>query len=318
MLRKLTRIILLMNILCFSTISFAGVRGFEFLRTHVGARPSALGGAFLTIPGDVHSVYYNPSALATLNQRQLTFSYLNHFLDFQSGFVAYGFHKPGIGYFGIGSHYLNYGEFKRTDELGNVDGEFGAGNLVLLADYAVKFSQDFYLGVALKFIHSKIAEYSSTAYAADFGLLYMFPQYDLQIGFGVFNVGTVASAFINSKDELPMNYRVGVSKRLAHLPLLINVEGYQYLDEDFQFIVGGEFTVTPFLFLRVSYNSVGKDQKLGQNGDNYAGVSIGTGVSLDKAVRFQNSFWQKLSFDYSFTSAGNIGNLNRLSVSLRL
>jgi hypothetical protein len=146
----------------------------------------------------------------------------------------------------------------------------------------------------------------------------MFPQHDLQIGFGIFNVGAVASAFIETKDELPTNYRVGFSKRLAHLPLLINVEGYQYLEEDFQFIVGGEFTITPFLFLRISYNSVGKDQKIGQNGDNYAGVSVGTGISLDKTVRFQNSFWQNLSFDYSFTSAGNVGNLNRLSISLRL
>ena len=287
------------------------------MRTHVGARPSALGGGFLSLTGDVHSVYYNPSALAALESRQLTFSYLNHFLDFQSGFFAYGFQVPGIGYFGLGSHYLNYGEFKRTDELGNVDGEFGAGNLVVMADYAVKFSKDFYIGVALKFIHSSIAEYNSTALAADFGLLYLFPYQNLQIGFGVFNVGAVTDAFVESKDDLPLNYRLGFSKRLAHLPLLLVVEGYQYQDEDFQFIIGGEFVVTPFLFLRISYNSVGKDQKIGENSEKYAGVYIGTGISLDKTVKFQNTFWQRLSFDYALSSAGNVGTLNRLSLSLR-
>jgi hypothetical protein len=95
------------------------------------------------------------------------------------------------------------------------------------------------------------------------------------------------------------------------------VEAYQYVEEDFHFIIGGEFTVTPLLFLRLSYNSVGKDQKIGQNGDKYAGVSIGTGISLDQATRFQNTIWQKLSFDYAFTSAGDVGNLNRVSINLR-
>ena len=158
MLRKLLVIIILCGLFGFSSDSTAGVKGFEFLRTHVGARPSAMGGAFLSITGDVHSVFYNPAALAALESRQLTFSYLNHFLDFQSGFIAYGFQLPGIGYFGVGSHYINYGEFQRVDELGNVSGEFGAGNLVIMTDYAMRFSEDFYLGVAVKFVRSTIAE----------------------------------------------------------------------------------------------------------------------------------------------------------------
>jgi hypothetical protein len=314
---KKSIIIVTLGLILIPTISKSQVSGYEFLRTHVGARPSALGGAFIAMSGDVHSVYYNPSALATLTGKQLTFSYLNHFLDFQSGFVAYGFQMPGIGYLGIGTHYLNYGEFTRTDDLGNESGTFGAGNLVILTDYAIKFSEDFFVGASFKFINSTIAEYNSTALAFDFGLLYQFPAQDMQIGFGVFNAGTVTSSFVESKDDLPLNYRVGATKTLAHLPLMVSVEGYQYIDEDFHFIVGGEFTVTPFLFLRMSYNSVGKDQKIGQNGDKYAGVSIGTGVTFDQATRFQNTFWQKLSFDYSFTSAGNVGTLNRLSIGLR-
>lgn len=316
MLKKILMVTLL-GLICLPTISKSGVKGFEFLRTYVGARPSALGGAFIAVSGDVHSVYYNPSAIATLPEKQLTFSYLNSFLDFQSGFMAYSFQKPGIGYFGIGTFYMNYGELTEVDENGNEGGTFGANNLVLLTDYALKFSDDFFVGVSLKFINFSIYDYNSTAFAADFGLLYQFPAQDLQIGFGIFNAGTVTSAFVETKDDLPLNYRVGATKRLAHLPLMVSIEGYQYIDEDFHFIVGGEFTVTPFLFLRLSYNSVGKDQKIGQNGDKYAGVSIGTGVSLDQAARFQNTFWQRLSFDYSFTSAGNVGSLNRLSMGLR-
>ena len=108
-----------------------------------------------------------------------------------------------------------------------------------------------------------------------------------------------------------------LSKKLAHLPLLLSVEGFQYQNEKFHFIVGGEFTVTPFLFLRLGYNSIGKDQKI-RSGSQFAGVSIGIGITLANAVQFKNTFWQRFSFDYALTSAGAIGRLNRISVGFRL
>jgi len=318
--KRLLAMIFVIEILMQVSGSAAGPTGYDFLRTNVGARPAALGGAFLAITGDVHSVYYNPAALATLSSRQLTFSYLNYFLDFQSGFVAYGFQVPKIGYFGVGSHYLNYGEFKRADELGNENGTFGAGSLVLMTDYATQLAPNFYIGVGFKFIHATIAEYNSSAVASDFGLIYHFPAQQLSVGFGIFNAGTVTDAFVKSKDELPLNYRLGVSKQLAHLPLQVCVEGYQYRNEDYQFIVGGEFTLMPFLFLRLSYNSIGREQRSGQSGnaDRYAGLSIGLGVAMEKAALFQQKFWSRLSFDYSYTSAGAVGTLNRVSLGVNL
>lgn len=307
----------LLGIIGTATNGKAGQPGYEFLRTYVGARPAAMGGAFLSVTGDVHSVYYNPAALASLNTRQLTFSYLNSFLDFQSGFLAYSYQHEKFGHFGVGTHFENYGDFTETDEAGNEGGKFSAGDLLVMGDYAFKFSEDFYLGVSFKFIHSTLASYTSTAVAGDFGLIYRFPDQDLQIGFGIFNFGTVTSAFVETKDALPLNFRVGLSKKLAHLPLLLSVEGFQYQNENFHFIVGGEFTVTPFLFLRLGYNSIGRDQKIGSSSQ-FAGVSIGTGITLANAVQFKNTFWQRFSFDYALTSAGAIGRLNRISVGFRL
>lgn len=291
-------------------------KGFEFLRTHVGARASALGGAFLSIDGDVHSAYYNPAGLATLASRQLTFSYLNHFLDFQSGFFAYSFFKEGIGRLGIASHYMNYGEFVRADELGNENGTFGAGSLLLMANYSKFVSPNLSVGVSAKFIRSSIEDYSSTAFAGDLGIMYLIPGHSLVLAAGLFNVGSVSSAFIETKDDLPMSIRAGLTKRLEHLPLMVILEAYHYFDEDFEFVVGGEFTVTPFLFLRLSYNSIGQDQRIGDNGERFAGVSIGTGVSLDKSVAFGGMFWQNLNIDYALTSAGNVGTQNRISLGI--
>ena len=79
--------------------------GYDFLRTFVGARPSAMAGAFISVPGDIHNLSYNPAGLAALNAKQGTASYLNHLLDFQSGFLAYA--QPFLqGTVAVGLHFL--------------------------------------------------------------------------------------------------------------------------------------------------------------------------------------------------------------------
>lgn len=316
MLKKISAILIIF-IFCFEAGDvYADRPGFEFLRTHVGARPAALGGAFLTFSGDIHSVYYNPAALTTLNSRQLTFSYLNHFLDFQSGFFAYSFTLPNYGRIALASHFIGYGEFNRTDELGNENGTFGAGSLLLMVDYAQEIAPNFSVGIAMKYIRSTIAEFSSSALAGDFGVLFRIPGEQLSFAAGIFNLGSVTSAFVETKDDLPVSIRVGVNKSLEHLPLQLTLEGYRYNDEDPEFVIGGELTLTPFLFLRLSYNSIGQDQKINDTGNRFSGMSIGTGISLDKSKAFSGMFWQKLNIDYSLSSAGDIGAQNRISLSI--
>ncbi|MCU0645759.1 MAG: hypothetical protein MUC94_16060 [bacterium] len=91
---KRTSIIIIISFLIFGmnavvTASSPGKAGYDFLRTHVGARPSAMAGAFISMTGDIHSIYFNPAGLATIPGRSATATYLNHVLDFQSGFIAY-------------------------------------------------------------------------------------------------------------------------------------------------------------------------------------------------------------------------------------
>jgi len=290
----------------------AGTTGFDFLRTPVGARASAMGGAFVAMPGDVYDVFYNPSGLSLVRKPVRAFSYLKHVLDFQSGSVAAVQPLQKIGKIGAGIQYFNYGRFDQTDQNGNKTGTFGASNIAVSVAYANSlFSSEassgmlsnIHYGVAVKFIYSKIANYSSTAMAADFGFTYETPIQDLIVAGGIFNVGKSFSPFIQTKEALPMNYRLGFSKILAHLPLQLSVEGYKYQGEAYGFAFGGEFTITQNFFLRFGYNSIGKDQKLGISNDKFAGLSFGTGF-----------VWKTYHLDYGFTSSGAIGSLNRLSI----
>lgn len=279
--------------------------GYNFLRTLVGARASSMGGAFMAIPGDIYNVYYNPAGLAALNKRQGTLTYLNHLLDFQSGFLAYG--QPFLnGTIAVGVHYFDYGNFEGKDENNNPTSDFGSNSWTFSVGYSQYVIKGLSLGASGKFINFKIAEFSENALAVDLAAIYSIESEALHFGLGVFNVGTTTTAFIDTKDDLPMSVQFGASKQLEHLPLLVSAALIKYKGESLDFRFGGELNLTDELFLRLGYNSVGQDQKVDSGKDQLAGVSLGLGFKLSQ-----------FNLDYSFSSFGEVGSLNRLSLTGR-
>ncbi len=286
----------------------ADMAGFNFLRTHVSARASAMAGAFIAIPGDVHAMLFNPAGMATINHRVASVTYLNHLLDFQSGFVGYAQPFRNYGVLGVGINYMDYGTFNETDGNGEKYGTFGASSFVVSTAIGKEFFNGASAGIGFKYIRSEIERFTAQAYAVDVGLLYDVPfTEDLNIAVTVSNIGQATSAFIKTKEDMPLKYAAGFSKKLAHLPLLLNVLVYKYVDFDFQFALGGEFTLSPGLVLRLGYNSIGRDQRVDGDLDQVAGGSVGFGYQ-----------WKQFSLDYSLSSMGEIGSLNRLTFSASL
>ncbi|MBN1350155.1 PorV/PorQ family protein [candidate division KSB1 bacterium] len=280
--------------------------GFEFLRTEVGARPAAMSGAFVAVTGDPTCTFYNPAGLSKVTIRGGSLTYLKHLLDFHSGTVV-GALPQKWGTIGFGINYINYGEFKETTEY-QPDGtgnSFGANSFEVAVSASRMYQQLVSYGATVKYIRASISQYTSDAFAVNAGVIVHVPfTNDLDIGIAVFNYGQTKKAFVNTKDELPFNYRAGVSKKLAHLPLMLCAQIYKYTDDIFQWNIGGEFTLTKELFLRLGYNSLGRDQTLDMNADKFAGVNAGLG--------FQ---WRKYRIDYAFSSMGEIGSLNRFTFS---
>ena len=280
--------------------------GFEFLRMDVGARAAALSGAIAGLSSDPLCTFQNPAGLANVRLRGGSVTYLKHLLDFHSGTVA-GVLPQKWGTLGIGINYINYGEFDETTEqqpdgTGNT---FGANAFELAVSGARMYEKILSYGATVKYIRSSISEYTSDAFAVNIGLIFHAPfQQDLNIGVAIFNYGWTNQAYVETKDDLPLNFRVGFSKKLAYLPLMLVGQVYKYTDDIFQFNAGGEISVTPELFLRVGYNSLGQDQKLDLNGDKFAGLNFGMGFH-----------WRTYRIDYALSSMGEIGSLNRFTLS---
>jgi long-subunit fatty acid transport protein len=286
---------------------FAGspaTSGFQFLKMQVSARAAAMGGAFLAIPGDVSSLYYNPAGIANIKSKSASFTYQDDLLDFNSGFIGYVHPEFGPGNVGISVLYRDYGSFDRTDVSGQQMGTFGANSVAFVGSYGLSPKENLNVGGSVKYIRGAIDTYTADAVAADIGVMYSIPEQQLVFAAGLFNAGTSISAFISEKHDLPMQMRAGFSKVLAHLPLLIGLNFYKYNDEPWYFALGGEFTITPSLFLRLGYDSYGRDLAVDSSKDTLAGAALGLGF-----------LWQNISFDYAYSSLGALGSLNRFTIS---
>ncbi|MDZ7290353.1 MAG: PorV/PorQ family protein [candidate division KSB1 bacterium] len=288
-----------------SSLFAADPTGFAFLRVPVGARPAAMAASFLAVSRDVHAIYYNPAGIADLPTRAGAFGYLNHILDIQSFFGAY-VHPHARGSYGVAINYTNYGDFTETDEYGVEKGNFSANTAALYLTYSQLYAERWLFGINAKLIYSQLAEYKADGYALDLGVIYHSNILDnLTFAAGVFNLGRERSPFINTREKLPLNLQFGVSKRLAHLPFLYSLTAIKYQDEDLRVRAGGEFTLSKGLYLRLGYDTIGSDQKVGTNADRFAGISFGLGFTIHDYM-----------LDYSLSSFGEVGSLNRLSFSM--
>ena len=131
---------------------------YNFLRNDVGARAAALAGSFNTIQGDPDVMFYNPAGLASLESSHGSVGFFKHLLDINAGHLSYSTEFDGIGRFGAGILFTNYGTFDETDLLGNTTGSFGANDIALSIAYALPLDENLFVGGAVKFIYSGIGD----------------------------------------------------------------------------------------------------------------------------------------------------------------
>ncbi|MDI6765290.1 MAG: type IX secretion system protein PorQ [Bacteroidota bacterium] len=298
-----------------STIIFGqGNTTYDFLRIDVGARSAALGGSFITSTDDPNLIFYNPAGMATLSSTQLSVGYYKHLLDINAGYVSFGTAIPNFGSVGLGIIYINYGEFERTGEEGRNLGKFGAGEFTFTAGYADILLRKLNYGFNVKFIYSSIAEVHSSAAALDFGLQYFLIPDRIIIGASLLNFGTQIDPYVNTREDLPLDIKIGASIYPEHLPAVVminlhklNEEQDNFLTRFKQFSIGVEFTESPVVKLRFGYNNERRSELKLEQSAGLAGFSVGVGFAKDI-----------VSIDYGYNSLGKIGAMHRISLGLRL
>lgn len=288
---------------------------YNFLKLDVDARSSSMAGSFVSMEDDANLIFYNPAGLSTITGKRASVGFFKYLLDINSGNVAYAQQYKDYGYFGVGIRYINYGTFdKYSEDLENL-GTFGANDIAVSLGYAYKYEERFNFGGNLKYIYSKYDEYGSSAIAFDAGALVQVPEYLMSVGASILNVGTQIDSYIDTKEKLPMDIRFGITKKLEHLPLTVNI-GFCRLGDDYDkffnrfknLIIGGEFNINEYVNLRLGYNNQ-------QRQDLKTGTSLGlAGFSAGLGIKYEDKYF----FDYSFNSLGKIGSTHRINIGFLL
>lgn len=289
-----------------SGIAGAGTVGFAFLRVPVDARSVAMGGAFTALPGEAMGLYWNPAAIATIENQTLTTTYTGYLMDMQAGFA--GWVSPSEGEaVGVSLNYFYGGSFIRTtmlDPLGNGE-TFSNNNVALSGTYAKEISPSLSVGASARFVYSNIDTYNGNAFLMDAGVIYS-PSW-ISLGFAVRNAGIQTKSFYMEKDPVPMVIAAGVSAEMLDNKLLLTSD-ISYPSQGSINIAGGvEYSPLSMLSLRV-----GGNLQDGENGSNAGGsfidaMAFGIGTSYDS-----------FALDYAWKPFADLGSVHRVSLGMSL
>jgi Type IX secretion system protein PorV len=168
-----------------------GTAGAQELRIPVGAAAIALGGSGVAVGNGLANVYWNPAALAGMDQSEAMVSYSTWLDDATVNYVAASTRLGTQGNVAVSLKILNVGDITVTTE----DAPEGTGDIltphfaVLGLTYARRMTDRVLIGGTGHYVSEKVADASATGFAVDLGVQYDTGWRGLRFGFAMKNVG---------------------------------------------------------------------------------------------------------------------------------
>ena len=286
-----------------------GTGSADFLQIPVGARESALGGAFTAVADNADAVYYNPAGLGQLQNPEISFTHNSYVKDVSQQWFAVAYpYKSGT--FGAGLNYLSVGAFDAYDAADNRTGSVSAYDMALYFSYGRRLPGDYKVfgsisyGASLKYIREGLDTKSAAGVGVDLGFLIEPHIKNLRFGLGVENVVSSRLKFIDEGFTPPLKLKTGVSYRVAPgspvIETLLTVD-FNLPNAGANYMAAGiESRFYKMLALRFGYSTFG---------DISNGCNFGLGFDLSRYVG------KNIMVDYSFGSTYDLGDISKLGVS---
>jgi len=264
-------------------------------------------------------------AVRAQGRSELTLMHVNWLPDLADDlyyeFLGFVTQKEGWGTFGGNVTFISYGKFVRTDEVGNIIGEFDAFDIAFSLSYGTSLSTKLKGGLSTKVIFSRLSQQGageekgsgeSFGFAVDFGLMYLMSN-RLTLGMAITNLGP-QMAYIDAaqSDDLPRNLALGFSYKILNSEynqFIVTAEGNKILvgmNDPFSTEIkeviwnaGAEYTYANLISARAGYIY---DQE-----GSIKTVTLGMGLSL----------FDRLKFDFAYIpSQDDLALANTMRVSL--
>ncbi|MBI5239455.1 MAG: PorV/PorQ family protein [Elusimicrobia bacterium] len=290
--------------------AFAGESA-AFLKIGLGARAIGMGGAYTAIADDVNALGWNPAGLSVLGKRELGAMHAE--LAQQTRYDFIGYAQPvKHGTLAVGAVHLGHGGIEGRDANGARTGSYGASDQAVNLGFASRLDAGLRLGANVKYIRSSIANASAQSFALDLGGQYALsgvggPGLPL-VGLAIQNLGP-GLKFQDQASQLPLTFAAGLGYRLpAGLTLAVDFKQRPH-SRDSEFSFGTEYAMLANFALRAGYAT----QKAA-NGTRAAGGSFSALSGFATGLGFK---LRSYSLDYSFTPAGELGNVQRFSLGAK-
>lgn len=207
-----------------------------FLLITPDSRAGGMGDVGVASSTDVNSIHWNPSKLAFADKKMgIGVSYTPWLRalvpDINLAYLSGYYKTKKRGTIGASLRYFSLGDITFTDDNGNTIGQFRPNEFAVDVAYAIKLSDNFSAGGAVRFVNSNLTggalvggsqTKAGRSIAVDVSALYKKDKIKLQdkkataaVGLNISNIGNKMSYFdrggANSANFIPINLRLGGS-----------------------------------------------------------------------------------------------------------
>ncbi|MDP6967437.1 MAG: hypothetical protein QF551_09220 [Candidatus Marinimicrobia bacterium] len=246
-------------------------------------RSVSMGGIGIADRGGTDMAAFNP-ALLQGNTKELLLSVLRYPAQIQSEMVEFRFpwRERSVA---VTVRHMGYGSFEALDEDGVKTGEFAAGDIWASLAFSQSIFPSMDFGLTAGIYHSQIEKVRASLGIISVGTVLRLPELDASLGLSVRNLGVTLQNYGSYPETIPTSVNLGATKKLAHLPLELSVDGIWW-EQGGVARIGGEFVLKHGILLRwgsSTYRFQQQTEHLWR--DILSGSSIGLGyVAQDLTV----------------------------------
>ncbi|MEE2876253.1 MAG: hypothetical protein VX822_00510 [Candidatus Neomarinimicrobiota bacterium] len=177
---------------------------------------------------------------------------------------------------------VSYGDFTERDREGGELEDFSAGDAWLSFAMAKKLSTLADIGLSAGLFQSRVGDVQAMLGLISIGGRVTIPQFAASLGVSVRNLGTTAESYTSHTEEIPTSVAIGLTRRMAYLPLSLSLDGVWWKERSL-FRIGGEFSLSKGFFLQFGSSSLRGDLQTGELWRDIAsGVSFGFGYEMPR------------------------------------
>ena len=253
------------------------------LQLGVGARELGMGGALVSVTGDVYSAYWNPAGLTQLEGPEMTLALRSMSLDRESYSVGYGRQIEPDGAFGL--LWLHGGtEVEGRDISGRKTGRLLDSDNAVYVAFAREVQKRVSVGLSMKVLRHTLRgekEAEARGFGFDLGVQAQ-PWPRVALGLAIQHLGAKMSwqtdlwdQATSREDRVPVSAVMGASCRLFARRLLVAIDGFKTGEADMNLNAGVEVVPNQMIAVRMGGRGIlNKEDR-----------TWGMGLSLHTSIR---------------------------------